>query len=197
MITFVHTYNPHHPNIFTVVQESRSIWEGSSVVKELFINNTRLISSKCQPTNLKRILTKAARGDKPFKGEITKCGNKRCGCFMYVVIDPADCAFLSDWYSQMSFRYCHISTYYSLMPLFQWSTPGWRLQVRMSFNHVCHGYTTPGPDCIKGFRFMFEPNIWVWTWKWHQKYCINHWTPKCGSTWTTFWPWYVTPKYLV
>ncbi len=53
---------------------------------------------------------------------------------------------------------------------------------------------TTGPDCIKGFRFMFEPNIWVWTWKWHQKYCINHWTLKCGSTWTTFWPWYVTPK---
>ncbi len=43
-------------------------------------------------------------------------------------------------------------------------------------------------------RVQVHVNILVWTWKWHQKYCINHWIPKCGSTWTPFWPWYVTPK---
>ncbi len=45
MITFVHTYNPHHPNIFRVVQVSRSILEGSPVIKEL-IDNTRLSITK-------------------------------------------------------------------------------------------------------------------------------------------------------
>ncbi len=44
-------------------------------MKEL-IDNTRLIRSKCQPPNLKRILTKAAFDDKPFKGEVNKCDNK-------------------------------------------------------------------------------------------------------------------------
>ncbi len=29
----------------------------------------------------------------------------------------------------------------------------------------CSISNIPGPDCIKEFRFMFEPNIWVWTWK--------------------------------
>ncbi len=56
MITFVDTYKPHHPNIFRVVQESKSILEGSPTMKEL-IDNTRLISSKRQPPNLTRILT--------------------------------------------------------------------------------------------------------------------------------------------
>ncbi len=40
MITFVHTYNSHHPNIFSVVQESRSILEGSPAMKELINNMT-------------------------------------------------------------------------------------------------------------------------------------------------------------
>ncbi len=83
MITFVHTYNPHHPNIFSVVQESRSILEGGPAMNDL-IDNTRLISSKCQPPNLKWILIKAAFDDKTFKGEVRKCGNKRSGCCKFL-----------------------------------------------------------------------------------------------------------------
>ncbi len=83
MITFVHTYNPHHPNIFNVVQESRLILKGSPAMK-MPIDSSRLISSKLQPPNLKRILTKAAFDDKPFKGEVNKCDKKRCGCCKFL-----------------------------------------------------------------------------------------------------------------
>ncbi len=79
MITFAHIYNPRHSNIFSIVQESRSILEGSPAMKEL-IDNTRLINSKCPPPNLKTILTKTAFDNKPFKGEVNKYGNERCGC---------------------------------------------------------------------------------------------------------------------
>ncbi len=51
---------------------------------EKIIYNATLISSKYQPPNLKTILTKAACNDKPFKHEVTKCGNKKCGCCKFV-----------------------------------------------------------------------------------------------------------------
>ncbi len=45
IITFVHTYNPHHPNMFRVIHDSKSLLEGSPTMKDL-INNTKIISSK-------------------------------------------------------------------------------------------------------------------------------------------------------
>ncbi len=82
MITFVNTYILHHQNIFSVVQESRLNLEGSHSCHER--DNTRLISSKSQPPNLKGNSTKAAFDDKPFKCEVSKCGNKRCGCCKFL-----------------------------------------------------------------------------------------------------------------
>ncbi len=42
---------------------------------EELTDNTRLSSSKHQPPKLKKILTKAAFDDKPFKSEVTECYN--------------------------------------------------------------------------------------------------------------------------
>ncbi len=80
MITIV---EPISPTIFRVVQESRLIM-GGSLAKEELIDNTRLISSKCQPPNLKRILTKTNFNDQPFKDDVTRCGNKRWGYCKFV-----------------------------------------------------------------------------------------------------------------
>ncbi len=79
----MHTYNQHHPNKFRVVQESRSMLEGIPAMKEQ-IDNTRLIISKSQPPNFKRILTKDAFNDNPFKGEVSKCSNTKCGCCKFL-----------------------------------------------------------------------------------------------------------------
>lgn len=82
VVTFVHTYNPHHPNMFQEIHKSFTILEGSPDMKEI-VQNTKFISSKKQPPNLKQILTKASFESRT--GVVSKCPDKRCGSCEFLI----------------------------------------------------------------------------------------------------------------
>ena len=58
ILTFVSTNNPRNPNFYPIIKESISVINASPKMKRE-LNKTKLIPSKRQPQNLKRILTRA------------------------------------------------------------------------------------------------------------------------------------------
>ena len=58
IIPFVSTHNPKDPQMFNVIRENLPILEEDDIMRRL-LSNYKLIKSKRQPYNLKRLLTKA------------------------------------------------------------------------------------------------------------------------------------------
>ena len=58
ILTLVSTNNPRNPNFYPIIKESISVLNASPKMKRE-LNKTKLIPSKRQPQNLKRILTRA------------------------------------------------------------------------------------------------------------------------------------------
>lgn len=84
-IPFVVTHNPCNTNIFEVAQINLPIISQNTKLKEL-INKEKLLSSKRQPPNLKRLLTRAKfdRNHPKPTFSVSKCNDSRCGTCAYI-----------------------------------------------------------------------------------------------------------------
>ena len=82
ILTFVHTHNPNNTNMGKVVNDSIHMLNQSKKLAKV-LDTTKLIMSKRQSPNLKKILTRAAL-PKTIQGSSTKCGDKRCGTCSYI-----------------------------------------------------------------------------------------------------------------
>jgi len=78
LLTFVSTNNPRNPNMFSIIKESLLILKTSTRMNEA-MKNMKLIPSKRQAPNLKRILTRAKFGSpSKEKTKVTQCKDPRC-----------------------------------------------------------------------------------------------------------------------
>lgn len=75
---FVSTHNPSNPNLWPLIQSTLEVVKTSDRMKEA-LKQTKIIKSKRQPANLKRILTRANFSNRNNKGGSYKCYDKRCG----------------------------------------------------------------------------------------------------------------------
>ena len=82
VLSFVSTNNPSNPNIFNAIKTSMDQIKGSLRHKNV-LENTKLIHSKRQPSNLGRLLCKSKYINKDKLG-IKKCG-KNCVCCNYLM----------------------------------------------------------------------------------------------------------------
>ena len=78
-ITFITTFNPNNRNICSTIKSPLI-----SLKNNNGFYNIKLIQSKRQSTNLKKILTKAEFGE-VLSGTF-KCSDKRCECCNYILI---------------------------------------------------------------------------------------------------------------
>ena len=74
-LPFIRTYNPNNPNIHEMIDQSVECFKRNKVDG---FENLRVIKSKQQAPNIKRILTKAEFSQKQVG--VYKCPNKRCEC---------------------------------------------------------------------------------------------------------------------
>ena len=81
ILPFVTTYNPNNPQIFKTIKESFSNLQNTHVPG---FNDLKLIQSRRQAPNLKRILTKAEFSRK--KPMVSKCGKPRCECCNHILV---------------------------------------------------------------------------------------------------------------
>lgn len=79
ILTFVSTYNPNNPNVQEGIDTALSILNSSNKMKSL-MKDTKIIKSKRQPPNLKRMLTSAKFTTSENSCTVKKCGDKRCKC---------------------------------------------------------------------------------------------------------------------
>lgn len=82
ILSFVSTNNPSNPNIFNTIRTSIDQVRGSLRLKKV-LENTKLIHSKKQPSNLGRLLCKSKYVNKDKLG-VRKCG-KNCVCCNYLM----------------------------------------------------------------------------------------------------------------
>ena len=95
LIPFTSTYNPNNPQISNMIKCAFDNLQGNNVpgFKEM-----KLIQSRRQAPNLKRILTKAEFSSK--KPAVRKCGDKKCKCCDYLL--------LADQYIFKKTGYCFV-----------------------------------------------------------------------------------------
>ena len=81
VLPFVFTHNPHNPNLVPIVKSTLDIL-GTNPRMNKVLASTKYITSRRQPSNLSKLLTRASftmstttRSD----GGSRKCGDKRCG----------------------------------------------------------------------------------------------------------------------
>ena len=74
-LPFITTYNPNNPNVYEMIDKSVECLKRNKVDG---FENLKVIKSKRQAPNLKRILTKAEFSQKQVG--VYKCPNKRCEC---------------------------------------------------------------------------------------------------------------------
>ena len=79
-LAFVSTYNPHNPNIFPMIKNTLPILRQSNKLSKV-VDNIKIINSKIQPPNLKKILTRARflSDESTPTIMVTKCTDSRCG----------------------------------------------------------------------------------------------------------------------
>ena len=79
-LAFVSTYNPHNPNIFPMIKNTLPILRQSNKLSKV-VDNIKIINSKRQSPNLKKIRTRARfHSDESTPTIIvTKCTDSRCG----------------------------------------------------------------------------------------------------------------------
>lgn len=81
MIPFVHTYNPNNSNLYDVVRTTFPILKTDEIMKEV-LANSKLIASRRQAPNLKRILSPSSLVKDP--GIVKNCSDKRCRTCPYM-----------------------------------------------------------------------------------------------------------------
>ena len=88
-MTFITTHNPRNPNLLLTIKNTLPILSASVKLKNP-IKRMKLINSKRQPSNLKRILTRARfvlKNPNPNDPKVTKCTNTSCGTCPYLQHD--------------------------------------------------------------------------------------------------------------
>ena len=76
------TFSPNNPNIYSTIKSLVNCLKNNSVSG---FHNIKLIQSKCQPPNLKKLLTKAEH-EEVLSGKFN-CSDKRCECCNYLLIN--------------------------------------------------------------------------------------------------------------
>ena len=81
VITFVSTHSPRNPNLYTLIKQSIPMLNASPKIKKS-LENTKIIPSKWQPPNLKKILkrerfTKNPRAEDQ-QNKVRKCFDLKC-----------------------------------------------------------------------------------------------------------------------
>ena len=79
---FIKTFNSNNPNIFSTIKSSINCLKNNSVSG---LHNIKLIQSKRQPPNLKKISTKTEYGE--FLSATFNYSNKRCEYCKYLAIN--------------------------------------------------------------------------------------------------------------
>ena len=85
-MTFITTHSPKNPNLLPTIKNTPPILSASVKLKNP-IKRMKLINSKRQPSNLKRILTRARfvlKNSNPNDPKVTKCTNTSCGTCPYL-----------------------------------------------------------------------------------------------------------------
>ena len=87
IITYVSTYNPKNPEMFTEIKNYMPILMNDPKMRAV-LRTTNFIKSKRQPPNLKKLLTKAnftskSSGRKDHR--VTKCGKPNCSLCQHIL----------------------------------------------------------------------------------------------------------------
>ena len=83
-ITFVTTHNPNNPELFPKIINNLDILQQDDKFSKI-LRNTKIIKSKRQPPNLKKLLTNAKFTDTNAQPKVTKCNKPRCGTCSYII----------------------------------------------------------------------------------------------------------------
>ena len=75
-LAFISTHNKNNPDVFPAIYRNTQLLKNNDGLKKL-LENTKIINSKRQPHNLKKILTSAYFGSTPQQGT-NKCNKSRC-----------------------------------------------------------------------------------------------------------------------
>ena len=82
ILPFITTFNPNNPNIYSFIKSSVNCLKNNN---DSGFHNIKLIQSKCQSPNLKKLLTKAEFGE-VLSGTFN-CSDKRCEYCNYLLIN--------------------------------------------------------------------------------------------------------------
>ena len=83
VITYVSTHNPKNPEIFNVINFNLPILQEDPKMNKV-LSNFKLIKSKRQPNNLKRLLTKA-KFNHDSNHEVKRCNRPNCGLCIHLL----------------------------------------------------------------------------------------------------------------
>ena len=83
IVPYVSTYNPRDPERFSVIIENMPILQEDEKMQKI-LSNYKFIKSKCQPYNLKRLLTKA-KFTSNYTCEVRKCTKPNCGLCIHLL----------------------------------------------------------------------------------------------------------------
>ena len=83
-IAYVSTYNPRNPEIFGELRRDIDILKRDSQMKSV-LKNYKIIKSKRQPPNLKRLLTKAKFEEMSSTPKVYRCNRPNCGLCKYLI----------------------------------------------------------------------------------------------------------------
>ena len=85
-LAFVSTFNPNNPNVFHLMKTALTTLKENKVRG---FKNIKLVHGKRQGPNLKKILTKAEFKTRAKIEGVFKCGDKRCKCCDYLLLDKS------------------------------------------------------------------------------------------------------------
>ena len=83
-IPFVNTHNPRNLDFFGKIRENLPILEDDKKMSEI-LKKYKIIKSKRQPDNLKKILTRARFDENVIESSVSKCGRSNCGLCEYLL----------------------------------------------------------------------------------------------------------------
>ena len=83
VITYVSTHNPKNPEIFILINFNLPILQEDPKMNKV-LSNFKLIKSKRQPNNLKRLLTKA-KFNHDFNHDVKRCNRPNCGLYIHLL----------------------------------------------------------------------------------------------------------------
>ena len=81
---FISTYNPKNKEAFDILKNNMEILKNDETMRTI-LNNTKVIKSKRQLPNLKRLLVKSEFKEINIVPSVSKCNEPRCGLCNYII----------------------------------------------------------------------------------------------------------------